>query len=65
MDHLHRKVSALVEFTEQSKADSVETFLHVKALALAELGQDFSVSRAVQDYGHRKILPHLTETWFC
>ena len=65
MDRLHRQISTLVESTEKSQADPIETLLQVKALALAELGQDFSVAQALQRYGPRKILPHLTETWFC
>lgn len=65
MDQLHEKIAALVETAEQSKADPVETFFQVKALALAQQGRDFSVSHAMQYYGPRKILPHLTETWFC
>ncbi|HZO75023.1 MAG TPA: CUAEP/CCAEP-tail radical SAM protein [Ktedonobacteraceae bacterium] len=65
MDQLHGKIAALVESAEQSKADPVETFFQVKTLALALQGQDFSISHAMQHYGTRKILPHLTETWFC
>ncbi len=65
MDQLHEQIAALVETAEQSKADPVETFFQVKALALAQQGQNFVVSHAIQHYGPRKILPHLTETWFC
>ena len=65
MDDLHRKVATLVEESERVKADSIETFFQVKALALAAQGKDFSVSQATQHYGQRKVLPHLTESWFC
>jgi radical SAM superfamily enzyme YgiQ (UPF0313 family) len=65
MDHLHKQIALLVEEAERAKADSVETFFQVKALALAVQGKDFSVSQATRQYGARKILPHLTESWFC
>lgn len=65
MDDLHKRVAALVEEAERIKADPVETFFQVKALALATEGRDFSVSRALSRYGRRKVLPHLTESWFC
>jgi len=65
MDDLHRKVATLVEESERVKADSIETFFQVKAVALAVQGKDFSVSQATQHYGQRKVLPHLTESWFC
>ena len=65
MDHLHKQVALLVEEAERAKVDSVETFFQVKALVLAVQGKDFSVSQATRQYGARKILPHLTESWFC
>jgi radical SAM superfamily enzyme YgiQ (UPF0313 family) len=65
MDDLHRKVVTLVEESERVRADPVETFFQVKALAVATQGRDFSVSQAAQHYGSRKVLPHLTESWFC
>jgi hypothetical protein len=65
MDDLHKKVASLVEEAERMKADPVETFFQVKALSLAAQGKDFSVSQATQRYGSRKVLPHLTESWFC
>ena len=65
MDMLHQKVLTAVEQGERIQADSIETFFHIKALALATLGQDFNVSEAVEHYGTRKVLPHLTESWFC
>jgi len=65
MDELQRQVAALVEKAERIEADPIETFFSIKALALAANGQDMCVSCSVQGYGTRKVLPHLTETWFC
>lgn len=65
MDKLQQQVAALVEEAEGCKADPVETFFQVKALALAVQGQDFSVTQALQRYGPHEVLPHLTEAWFC
>ena len=65
MDDLQRQVAALVEKAQRVQADPIETFFHVKALALAASGQDMCVSCALRSYGPRKILPHLTESWFC
>jgi radical SAM superfamily enzyme YgiQ (UPF0313 family) len=65
MDELHGKVSALVEEAQRRAADPIETFFHIKALALATQGQDMCVSCGIGNYGARKVVPHLTETWFC
>ena len=65
MDALHAKIVEVVEHGERVHADPVETFFHIKALALAASGQDMNVAEAVQAYGTRKVLPHLTESWFC
>ncbi|HEX9135073.1 MAG TPA: CUAEP/CCAEP-tail radical SAM protein [Ktedonobacteraceae bacterium] len=65
MDDLHRGVSQLVEKAQSIQADPIETFFHIKALALAANEQDICVSCAVKGYGTRKVLPHLTESWFC
>lgn len=65
MDDLQRKVAAVVEQAEHTKATPIETFFSIKALALAANGQDFSVSSAMEEYGTTKVLPHLTESWFC
>ena len=65
MDELQRQVAALVEKAEQVKSDPIETFFSIKALALAANGEDMCVSCSVKNYGARKVLPHLTETWFC
>ncbi len=65
MDKLQCDVATLVEQAEQAHADPIETFFAIKALALAVTDQDLCVSRAVQSYGAGKVLPHLTESWFC
>jgi len=65
MDELQGKVSALVEEAQRKGADAIETFFHIKALALAMQGQDMCISCGIAGYGARKIVPHLTETWFC
>lgn len=65
MDALQREVSAVVEHAQSIEADPIETFFHIKALALAAKGQDMDVPAAIQKYGTRKVLPHLTESWFC
>src|SRR5437588_1613290 len=65
MDALYEKVAALVERAERAKASPIETFFHIKAMALAISGKDVDVVEAVQEYGSPRILPHLTESWFC
>lgn len=65
MDALHQAVSMLVEKAQAIQADPIETFFHIKALALEANKQGMCVSCAVRDYGTGKVLPHLTETWFC
>jgi radical SAM superfamily enzyme YgiQ (UPF0313 family) len=65
MDLLHKAVSMLVEKAQSAQADPIETFFHIKALALEANDQEMCVSCAIQSYGIRKVLPHLTESWFC
>jgi radical SAM superfamily enzyme YgiQ (UPF0313 family) len=65
MDDLYNAVSMLVEKAQNVQADPIETFFHIKSLALAVDGQDMCVSCAIKGYGTRKVLPHLTESWFC
>ncbi len=65
MDDLHHAVSTLVEKAQSVQADPIETFFHIKSLALAANKQDMCVSYAIKGYGTRKVLPHLTEPWFC
>jgi radical SAM superfamily enzyme YgiQ (UPF0313 family) len=65
MDSLHQAVSMLVEKAQGTQADPIETFFHIKALALEANDQEMCVSCAIQNYGSPKVLPHLTESWFC
>src|SRR6266480_385499 len=65
MDRLHQAVSMLVEKAQSVQADPIETFFNIKALALEVNDQEMCVSSAIQRYGTRKVLPHLTESWFC
>jgi radical SAM superfamily enzyme YgiQ (UPF0313 family) len=65
MDALHRAISEVVEEAQRRQADPIETFFHIKALALASAGRDMCLSCAINGYGTRKVIPHLTETWFC
>jgi radical SAM superfamily enzyme YgiQ (UPF0313 family) len=65
MDTLHQAVSLLVEKAQSVQADPIETFFHIKALALEFKGQKMCASCAIQEYGTRKVIPHLTESWFC
>jgi radical SAM superfamily enzyme YgiQ (UPF0313 family) len=65
MDDLQRKVAEMVERGQSVQADPIETFFHIKALALTANGRDMCISCAIKGYGTRKVLPHLTESWFC
>jgi radical SAM superfamily enzyme YgiQ (UPF0313 family) len=65
MDHLHLAVSTFVEKAQRVQADPIETFFHIKALALEANHQEMCASCAIQSYGTPKVLPHLTESWFC
>jgi radical SAM superfamily enzyme YgiQ (UPF0313 family) len=65
MDELQRQVATLVEQAQRVQAHPVETFFHIKALTLTANGEDMCVSCAIQGYGTSKVLPHLTESWFC
>ena len=65
MDKLQCNVATLVEQAEQAHADPIETFFAIKAMALVVAGEDLCISQAVQGYGNGKVLPHLTESWFC
>lgn len=65
MDELQRNVATLVEQAELRQASPIETFFSIKALALAATGKDMCIADAVQSYGRAKVLPHLTESWFC
>jgi radical SAM superfamily enzyme YgiQ (UPF0313 family) len=65
MDQLQEQIAKLVEQEESCQADKVETFFQVQAMARAAQGEDFVVEEARESYGQRKVLPHLTESWFC
>ncbi|GAC1643109.1 MAG: CUAEP/CCAEP-tail radical SAM protein [Ktedonobacteraceae bacterium] len=65
MDELQRKIAQQVEQAEGSSTDAIETFLRVKALVHAMQGSRLSLLQALRSYGTPKVLPHLTESWFC
>jgi radical SAM superfamily enzyme YgiQ (UPF0313 family) len=65
MDALHQEVAALVESAQVARQDPVATFFQIKALALKACGQESPSDEAIERYGQRKVLPHLTESWFC
>jgi radical SAM superfamily enzyme YgiQ (UPF0313 family) len=65
MDSLQRQVAELVATAECGCTDPLQTFFAVKALAMAAQGADFSVTEAMRNYGQRKAVPSLTESWFC
>ena len=65
MDQLQHDVAALVEQAEQAHTGTIETFFHIKELAFAAAGQRLDISGAVEGYGTAKVVPHLTEAWFC
>jgi radical SAM superfamily enzyme YgiQ (UPF0313 family) len=65
MDELQTQVAALVSHAENTEADPLLTFLQVKEMALKMQGQRFSVFRALRAYGSPKVIPHLSESWFC
>ncbi len=65
MDELQHKIAAHVGQAADAQADPLMTFFQVKALALGVQGQRFSFFRAMRQYGPAKIVPHLTESWFC
>jgi hypothetical protein len=65
MDTLQQLVAQCVEKAECGCTDPIETFFQVKARALQLRSQDFSVDHALRQYGKRKTVPRLTESWFC
>ncbi|HET8911645.1 MAG TPA: CUAEP/CCAEP-tail radical SAM protein [Ktedonobacteraceae bacterium] len=65
MDTLQARIASYVEIADRDQADLIETFFGIKALALAARGEDLAVSEAIESYGKQKVLPHLTESWFC
>ena len=65
MDDLQQRVATLVEQADVAKADPILTFFRVKALAKELQGERYAFFKAFRSYGKPKVLPHLTETWFC
>ncbi len=65
LDALHQKVASLTEEAELAKFNTIETFFHIKALTLSIIGKDLHIPEAVEHYGTPRVLPHLTESWFC
>ncbi len=65
MDQLHSEVAELVEQAQITRQDPVETFFQIKALALKACGQEACAANAAEQYGRSKVLPHLSESWFC
>lgn len=65
MDALHQEVAELVTRAQVARQDPVATFFQVKALALRACGQPVDAAGEFEQYGKRKVLPHLSESWFC
>lgn len=65
MDALQQEVADLVAKAQMERQDVVETFFQIKALALKACGQQSCIADELARYGQRKVLPHLTESWFC
>jgi radical SAM superfamily enzyme YgiQ (UPF0313 family) len=65
MDALQQEVAELVAKAQMARQDIVETFFQIKALALKACGQRSCIADELAQYGQRKVLPHLTESWFC
>ncbi len=65
MDALQREVATLVEGAQRTQVDPLKTFFAIKSLALRFAGQDFDPIPALEQYVTHKVLPHLTESWFC
>jgi radical SAM superfamily enzyme YgiQ (UPF0313 family) len=65
MDALHQEVAALVEQAQVARQDPVTTFFQIKSLALTACGQEVCARDEHEQYGTRKVLPHLSESWFC
>ena len=59
MDNLHQAVSTLVEKAQSVQADPIETFFHIKALALEANDQEMCVSCAIQGLWNTKSITSL------
>ncbi len=65
MDHLHQKVTRLVEQAVSRNEDAMVTFYCIRELASAARG-DVIARRVAPDISHlRARPPRLTEAWFC
>lgn len=65
MDELQKQIAHQVEEGERLDTNPVETFLGVKTLVHKMQGNRVSLFTALRTYGTPKVLPHLTESWFC
>lgn len=65
MDTLQQTIATLVEQAEVAHQEPVVTFFQIKALALQAYGEQIDPAREIEQYGRRKVLPHLSEAWFC
>jgi radical SAM superfamily enzyme YgiQ (UPF0313 family) len=65
MDTLHQEIATLVEQRQVAHQEPVVTFFQLKALALQACGQEVNAAQEIEQYGQRKVLPHLSESWFC
>ncbi len=65
MDTLQQQVAMLVETDQRQGSDPIKTFFEVKSLASSMEGYHIDQEEELRSYGQRKVLPHLTESWFC
>src|SRR5947209_18241778 len=64
MDALHQKVATLVERAERAKSNPIETFVHIKAMALSTSGKELNMDEAAQEYCNPRVFDNLTDSWF-
>ena len=65
MDRLQQRIAQIVEQEELCKVDKVATFFSIQQLVREAQGKEFSPEEAQERYGQKRVLPHLTESWFC
>ncbi len=65
MDQLARDIAELVERAQTSQQNPLATFFQIKELAMQAAGQSIDPEAELAQYGTRKVLPHLSESWFC